>query len=188
MRIDIVTDIETLGNKTDSSIIQLSAIAFDMETGKHIKTFNEIIDIDKCDNVKITGGTLKWWLNTDKALLADLLNREGRDIKQVLVDFACWVRELNSDQTETYLWGNGILFDNKMIQYQMEQAKVTYPIYYRNDRDMRTLIDLACKKLNLTEKELRASLQDKKLIAHDALNDVINQIKIISYCYNILTR
>lgn len=40
-----MVDIETLGNKTDSTIIQVASITFDINTGKHFSEFNQIVDI-----------------------------------------------------------------------------------------------------------------------------------------------
>ena len=78
MRIDIMCDIETLGTKIDSTIFQIAAIAFDIKTGEHIRTFNQTADISQDDNLKVTGSTLIWWLNKDKELFAKLLNSSIR--------------------------------------------------------------------------------------------------------------
>lgn len=60
-REDIMTDIETLGHKSDSTIIQISAIAFDIETGEYLSVFNKVADITKNETMKVTGSTTKWW-------------------------------------------------------------------------------------------------------------------------------
>ena len=77
-RVDIMVDIETLGTGADSTIFQISAIAFNILTGEHISEFNQIADIAKNNKLVVDGSTLKWWLNTDKDLLTHLLN-EGQD-------------------------------------------------------------------------------------------------------------
>jgi len=59
MRVDIMTDIETLGTNADSTIIQISAIAFNTMTGEHIAEFNQIADISKNENtINVTGITI----------------------------------------------------------------------------------------------------------------------------------
>ncbi|KAB2380186.1 3'-5' exonuclease [Bacillus toyonensis] len=186
-RVDIMTDIETLGHRSDSTIIQISAIAFDIETGEHIEVFNKIADITKNKTMNVTGSTIKWWLNTNKELLADLVNSGIGSSEDILRDFYIWLTSVG-EPNELHLWGNGILFDNKMIQHQLELVEKEYPISYKNDRDVRTIVDLAGKKLGLTEKELKDKLKDDSLVAHNALDDVKLQINLVVECYKVLTK
>jgi hypothetical protein len=72
LRLDIMTDIETLGTKQDATIFQISAVAFDIMTGEHISTFNQIADIEKNAIVRVDGSTIKWWLNTNNSHSAPL--------------------------------------------------------------------------------------------------------------------
>lgn len=185
MRIDIMTDIETLGTNSDSTIIQISAIAFDLNTGKHISEFNRIADITENKRMNVTGSTIVWWLNTNKELLTDLLNKGEGTSEHLLTSFNDWLLEL-SLKGELHLWGNGILFDNKMIQHQLENIGLKYPIHYKNDRDVRTIVDLVSAKLGITEKELKAKFNDKTLVKHDAYDDVKFQINLVSWCYKQL--
>ncbi|MEK5107057.1 3'-5' exonuclease [Cytobacillus sp. FSL K6-0129] len=187
MRLDIMTDIETLGTNSDSTIIQISAIAFDIESGGHKFEFNQIANIAKNEMpIKVTGSTIQWWLNTNKELFAELINGGENSSEQVLINFHKWLTDRISGVKHTYLWGNGILFDNKMIQHQFESLGLDYPIFYRNDRDVRTLVELASKKLGISEQELKARFNDEALVHHNAFDDVIFQIKLVSGCYKIL--
>lgn len=186
MRIDVMTDIETLGTKSDSTIFQISAIAFNIETGETISVFNKIADISKNEEMTVDGSTIKWWLNTNKELLTDLLNKGEGSSKEMLIDFQKWINSLMTSQSDVYLWGNGILFDNKMLQHQLTLIGLDYPIFYRNDRDVRTIVDLAGKKLNLSEKELKKQFEDNSLTHHDALDDVKYQVNLVVECYKAL--
>lgn len=184
-----MTDIETLGHKSDSTIIQISAIAFDMNTGKHLYEFNKIADITKNKHMNVTGSTLKWWLNTNKELLTDLINEGSQSTDDILIEFHNWLLNMCEEagsSKDVYLWGNGILFDNKMIERQFENLGLEYPIFYRNDRDVRTIVDLASAKLNLSEKDLKAIYNDQTLVAHNALDDVKYQIRLVKGCYETL--
>lgn len=188
MRKDIMVDIETLGNKIDSTIIQLSAVSFDIKTGSIYETFNEVADISKNEStISVTGSTLQWWANTNAQLFAELLTRGDLSSEEVLRKFHEWLHVINRDSRQLYLWGNGILFDNAMIRQQFEAIGLDYPIFYRNDRDVRTILELASIKLGKSEKELREEIYDNELVAHDAFNDVANQVKLVSFCYNVLT-
>lgn len=181
-----MVDIETLGNKTDSTIFQIAAAAFDIKTGKITHSFSHIANIEENSNLKVTGATLKWWLNTDKELLSELLNKGEGSSDDLLRRLADWMIELTLHY-DMYLWGNGILFDNKMIQQQLEAIGINYPIFFRNDRDVRTILELAAVKEGVSTRDLRNKYYDTELSAHDAGNDVKNQIKLVSACYNLLT-
>lgn len=189
-----MVDIETLGNKIDSTIFQIAAIAFDIKTGEYIAEFNRTADIEENEKMNVTGDTLVWWLNTNKELLTNLLNKGQGSSEDLLKDFHNWLINVKGigeasikGVGETYLWGNGILFDNAMIRHQFEALGLDYPIFFRNDRDVRTLVDLAASKFGLTEDDLKEYYSDDSLVWHDALDDVKYQIKLVSACHNDLT-
>lgn len=187
MRRDIMVDIETLGTTSNATIIQISAIAFDIETGEHLHEFNKIADIEKNEDTKVCGSTLKWWLNTDKELLTKLINSGEGSSTQLLKDFHHWLISIGGSK-DLFLWGNGILFDNKIIKHQMEEVGLDYPIFFRNDRDVRTIVELASQKLNISEKELKGKFENEKYHAHDAIDDVMYQIDLVRGCYDIIMR
>lgn len=188
-RIDIMVDIETLGTKADSTIFQISAIAFNIETGTRYYEFNQTADISKNETMNVDGSTIKWWLATNKQLLTDLLNQGCDSSEEILANFHNWilgVQSLVEDTKSVYLWGNGILFDNNMIRTQFQNIGLEYPISYRSDRDVRTIVELACAKTGLTEKELKSAFRTEGLVAHDAFDDVIFQIDLVVGCYKEL--
>jgi hypothetical protein len=188
-RIDIMVDIETLGTGSNATIFQIAAMAFDINTGKVLSKFNKIADIGKNDTMNVDGSTIKWWLNTDKELLTNLLNQGEGSSEELLRCFAQWLGAEKFDFGNLYLWGNGILFDNKMLQEQMNALDgCHYPVEYKNDRDVRTIVDLAAAKFGITEKELKERYQDDSLKEHDAYDDVIYQISLVTECYKVLTR
>ena len=183
-----MTDIETLGANADSTIFQISAIAFNIATGEHISKFNQIADISKNASyeMNVSGSTLQWWLRTNKELFTKLLNDGVGSSSELMESFHVWLCAM-ATVGDIHLWGNGILFDNNMIKTQLETLGLGYPVKYNKDRDLRTLVDLASVKLGLSEKELRAKVYDGDLTAHDAMNDVVNQIAMVMHCYKELT-
>ena len=188
MRTDVMVDIETLGNKTNSTIFQIAAMAFDIQTGKIIgEPFNQVANIELNERpLNVSGSTLKWWLKTDKELFEKLLNSGEHSSEQILRSFYDWLCQYETPTT--YLWGNGILFDNKMIQNQLESLGLSYPIFYKNDRDVRTILELASIKEDISERELKDRLKDDTLVAHDAHDDVKKQINRVVECFKLLTK
>jgi hypothetical protein len=187
MRIDIMTDIETLGTKSNSTVFQVSAIAFDVTNGNILSEFNEIINIE-CEDIIADGSTIKWWLKTDKELFNRLLNGQGKSGREVFELFNQWILSKSDNPRDVYLWGCGILFDNNMIKTQMSKYGIKYPIFYRNDRDVRTLLELASMKSGYTENEIKDMVRDDKEVKHDALDDCRFQIRVACRCWEILMR
>jgi DNA polymerase III alpha subunit (gram-positive type) len=196
-RLDIMVDLETLGLGDDATIIQIAALAFDITNGEIIDSFEAYVDIAKTE-LNADGSTIKWWLGTDKELFTDLILNGQVPLESALEDFSCWINGLSQSEDDPFykdifLWGNGILFDNAKLKTQFEKHDQVYPIFYRNDRDVRTILELAIHKLGIKEKELRGKL-DKHLelkfkvglTKHDALDDAHYQVELVTFCYNIL--
>ena len=180
-RIEIVGDLETWGKDGDTALIQIAAVAFDIDTGEYLSEFNELCDISK-SKILVDGSTLKWWLNTDKELLTRLVNSGKDDEETVVRHFYDWIVALKSEY-EVYFWGNGILFDNKIIQAKMAQYGLQYPIFYRNDRDLRTIVDIAESKFGVNVHEVCASPDQEK---HNAIDDVKHEIDVLCWCWKAL--
>lgn len=171
-RIDIVVDIETLGNEPGCTIFQIAAIAFDIKTGKIIKQFNKIADLSIAkDFLKVNGSTLIWWLQTNKELLTELLTTKDCSPYSLIDNFYKWLLLLKSDYKEVYMWGNGILFDNALIKQAFKDVNINYPIDYNKDRDIRTIVELACNKIGISEKEFREQNKTTDAKMHNALSD-----------------
>lgn len=187
MRTDIVVDIETLGTKSDSPIIQIGAIFFDIKTAEVINTFDYVVDIENT-MIDVSGSTLRWWLNEDHNLFKDIIlnskNKGCRPIYEILNFLRQDIMSFK-ELGDVYLWGHGILFDNNIIRTAMEKVGIEYPIDYNKDRDVRTILELACLKEDVTENEFR-NKHSVVGVKHDAINDCMNEMKWICEAYNIL--
>lgn len=188
MRKDIMVDLETLGTGENATVFQIAAMSFDITTGEVSDSINLIGDISKF-NLDVDGSTLKWWLNTDKELLTELLNKGTYDEYEMFDEFHTWLlsQSESDDMKDVYMWGNGILFDNAKLQTNLNGCSgLNYPIFFRNDRDVRTIVELATMKSGLTEKELKDSVTDENERKHDAFDDINFQIRLVHKCYQIL--
>jgi len=188
MRNDIMIDIETLSTKDGASIFQIAAVNFNIVTGEVKSKINLIGDIAKYDTLSADGSTLKWWLDTDAELLRDLLSRGTLSENAMLAAFHKWlcVQSENGDMKDVYLWGNGILFDNAKVKRAFEDNGFYYPINYANDRDVRTILELASLKTGLTREQIREVTADDTDILHDAYSDCLRQIRFVHHCYSLL--
>ncbi len=202
-RIDILVDIESLGRTADSLIYEIGAIAFDRETDKEISTYHCSLSIKNMKDITITASTLLWWLKENPELMRHVLSGENEsevdevfyDEKSLLSSFVEWIkydidRKLGKfgEYINVFLWGNGILFDNRLLKEHMEKYNIEYPIFYRNDRDLRTLIELAAEMTGCKDdKEFREKYVLKNTTEHDALDDVRNEYNAMKVAYEIIT-
>lgn len=187
-RNDIMVDLETLGIKDDSTIFQISAAAFDITTGEIHSEIDLKLDISSVENLNVEGGTLKWWLETDKDLLAKLISEGEHTEFEMFEIFFKWVKDLKSskDYGAPNLWGNGISFDNVKIKTKMTSLGLSYPINFRKERDVRTILDLASIKSNKSEKEIQKEIESDEEVAHNAIDDVRRQVRLVHHCFNLL--
>lgn len=181
-RKDIMVDLETLGVNTKSTVFQISAAKFDIRTGEIFETFDVCCDIEKMP-VVASGSTLKWWLNTNKELLTRLLNKGECSELEMFQQFHDWMGDADKN---TFLWGSGILFDNNFIRDKFTSFGMSYPIYYRNDRDVRTILELAVIKSGMSESEFREKFVPENKELHNALNDVLYQVEMVHQCYKTI--
>lgn len=187
-RNDIMVDIETLGLNDESTIFQVSAASFDITTGVIESEIDLKLNISSVDNLFVEGGTLKWWLKTDKDLLAKLISEGDKNELEMFKEFLDWVESLNEnkDYGSPTLWGNGISFDNVKIKNKMNSLGLTYPISFKKERDVRTILDLASLKSNKSEREIQKEIQNDYEIAHNAIDDVRRQVRLVHHCFNLL--
>lgn len=182
-RVDVMVDLETLSVESNTQLLQVSALAFDIDNGQELFTFDHVIDISHEKAMQVSGSTLAWWLKTDKDLMATLVQRGiegGEDEATVLKQFSLFFETLKKiyPGVPIYLWGNGINFDNRILREKMDP----YPISYQNDRDVRTLVDIYC---TISGKDYYHYLKPKFLAgktAHNALDDCRAQAEMVVFC------
>ena len=184
-RLDLMLDIETLGTENNTTVIQLSSVAFDITNGDIISEFNEFVDIGQTKELNVTGSTVKWWLKTDVNLFKELIEKGNISEVEAFSRFYWWIKELQETYS-VYIWGNGLLFDCAIVKTKLIQYGFTYPISYKNDRDVRTIVDLYCAKKGITEKQFKDIHKSDDLVAHNGLDDCKFQIKFVVEAYRDL--
>ena len=172
----LMIDIETLGTKSDSVILSIAAVNFDLDTGKTGATFNERIDIQSCLDfgLEIDSKTLQWWLNqpdnVSKVAFSGTL-----PLTKVLMDFWGFCKNLREDNLQ--VWGNSARFDLGLIENACNKTSMNIAWKYCNERDVRTLVSF--------NPQLR---KNTPFIgnAHDPLDDCHHQIMYSSKIWNSL--
>ena len=170
----VMIDIETLGDVSNSVIVSIGAVRFDLETGETGEEFYRTIDIQSClDNgLKVTGGTIQWWMRNSKESRKAIIDG-GYDLEVVLDHFVQFL------QTGDVLWSNGLRFDVAILEDAYQAIRSTIPWDFRNERDVRTLVSFAPEI-----KSVVVNTWNKTL--HNAIEDCKLQIKYCSAIYNKL--
>jgi hypothetical protein len=154
----VMLDLETLSTRADACIIQIAAIAFDIETGEFGLRFNAYVNESSMIGERvghIDPSTVGWWMRQKFApTLGEKITSEddASCLSEALGNFAEWFEQdvcLDDTITEDVcLWAHGATFDVPILQYAYEvRCPETYegkaPWHYRAPRDTRTLFALA---------------------------------------------
>lgn len=184
----IMVDIETIGKVQAATIFQIAAATFSIETGEILDTIDLKLDVRSVENFNADGDTLLWWLNTNKELLTKILN-EGNLIEPTFYrKFSDWLTDqaLAEEDKELAIWGNGISFDVVRLRNKYEKHSMPFIINYRNEFDVRTIVDLASDRTGASINDLKLAATNKDETRHDAIDDVKFQIRLVHNCYKLL--
>lgn len=173
----LMLDIETLDNKSTSSILSLSAVQFDLENGNLGKQFYEKVSLSS--NIKygltISESTLKWWLEQPIEVFKEALSGE-KDLREVLHEFRLFIQSIGTNDLK--IWGNSNRFDCGILQNAYEKTGCKeIPWKYALERDVRTLVSF---QPGIKKNEI--FIGDP----HNPLDDCKHQIKYCVKIYNQL--
>lgn len=156
---DIMFDIETFGTKHDALILSIGATTFDPDAKSLLTAIPKKIGYFYCTldlpeqlqqlNRRIDSDTVKWWLQTDQALLAKTLF-EGPRLNREQFRRALY-RWLGGLPAIKNIWCQGPSFDQTIVENYLENT----PWPYGMVSDARTL-----KKL-IRYHELSEGIEDK---------------------------
>ena len=161
---NIMLDLETMGNGPDAAIIAIGACKFDA-TGIFDKHYC-VIDLTSSmkAGLKVDGDTILWWLEQSqearKAIYRPTIPRMY--LPDALKMFSAWVKSNTHESPK--IWGNGASFDNVILANAYKQTDLIKPWEYYNDRCYRTV------------KNMYPDIKiQRKGTHHNAINDAISQ-------------
>lgn len=158
---NIMLDLETMGNNSNAAIIAIGAVAFDSD--KITSRFYREINLQSAINSGgvIDGSTVTWWLKqSDEARKAFTDNDNAEHIMVALADFAKWYKKVEGEQ----VWGNGAMFDNAILGNAYKNNNFQIPWKFWNDMCYRTVKGMN-KHINL----------ERVGTYHNALDDAESQ-------------
>jgi len=180
---DCMLDIETLGNNTNPVITQISAVQFDLVSGKIGETFNILIDPMSCIKIgnKISQSTMEFWSEQDKEVFRKVVLESfltGKEIQQGLQELNLFLKNNNTES----VWGNGIMADNVWLETTYENCNILPQWKFFQHRDVRTIVDLASRLGSPNYKKDNEFIGER----HNAIDDCKFQIKYCSDYYKYI--
>ena len=182
----IMVDIETVDNTVTSAMLSIAAVPWNPSNGSYARKnfFYEVINLDSCFQKGLTAGgeTIAWWFkqSKDARLMALGLGENHESIKDplnltsALIKFELFLKSIEALTGEKpKLWGNSARFDLGIIANAYKACKLPIPWSFRNERDVRTLVQL---------NPLIKSRTKFHGTRHNPVNDCVYQIK---YCSKI---
>ena len=155
---DVMIDLETMGNRSNATIIAIGAVEFFPESQELGEEFYRVVDLQSCLDVgmEIDASTVIWWMGQNDTARAQF-QRKGDILPSVLLSLTELIN------IETRVWGNGAAFDNVILANAYHCCGIEPPWRFWNDRCYRTI------------KALSPVLMKRQGAHHNALDDARDQ-------------
>lgn len=132
----IMLDIETMGNGSQAAIIAVGAVAFDIN-GVHAKFYAQCtLESSVKAGLVMDTSTVLWWLRqSEQARAAFEYNEKADPLSEALMGFSvfCWENQVSG------MWGNGATFDNVIMSNAYKLTGLEQPWKFWHDRCYRTV-------------------------------------------------
>ena len=138
--IQVMMDLETMGNSHNAAIVEIAAVKFDPAKGCILDDFGRKVDLESSIDIglEVNPATIIWWMQQSDEARKNVTDTSGAiTIKEALVDFAQWY---GPDLLP--IWGNGVASDNVWMKSAFDKADLTCPWTHKQDRCYRTIREL----------------------------------------------
>lgn len=165
----IMVDLETMGNKSNSCIVSIGALEFNINTGKTGREFYNNVDLQSCLDcgLSVDANTIMWWLQQSDYARNSVTKGPIVPLTQALSNFKEFCNK------NAMIWGNSARFDLGILQNAYNKVDMSVPWLYYNERDVRTLLSFV--------PEVKKNYP-RLSTAHNALADCYHQV---GYCSEI---
>lgn len=164
----VMLDLETLGTKTDSVILSIGAVKFDLDSDRiDDAAFYASVSIDSnlAAGRGVDESTLLWWLQQSKEAQAVFFEPK-QSLEVAVGSFADWFCEGNDAK---FIWSKGADFDIPMVANALRAFGYETPWEFYNARCVRTYSKLPSARDVVVPNPLK----------HNALQDAIAQVKLV---------
>jgi hypothetical protein len=175
--IDVMLDLETMGNRSNTAIVSIGAVEFNIVTGETGREFYKVVDLQSCldAGLKVQASTIYWWMQQDQKA-RERICQKGMGISDALLSFNTWMQDCVE---KVRIWGNGARFDLGILEDAYVACYLDVPWYFRSERDVRTLVSFA--------PHVKENMPFEG-VCHDPVDDCKHQIKYCSKIWNMFFR
>lgn len=133
---NVMLDLETMGNGSNAAIIAIGAVAFD-KAGMHNQFYQQVsLASSVAIGMECDPSTVMWWMQqSDEARGAFKDNEKAMTINAALIEFSKWFAEIGGKE----VWGNGASFDNVILANAYKKTGLVQPWKFWDDRCYRTI-------------------------------------------------
>ena len=187
---DFIIDFETLGNKPDTIVVDMSVIVFNPDPNI-VQSFDELVASGKRYkfDVKSQRGkrsynpsTLKWWKEKSEEARKNLVPSEiDMTTDDAIKDVIKFLKDGGVDYKKSYGWCRGQGFDfpifNDLIRrtFNTVETDKYEPVAFWNQRDIRTAIEAYSMTRGMCVSPLRKGVLDG-FVKHDSIHDCAKDI------------
>ena len=170
--LDIMLDLETLGNGPLAAIRAIGAVSFDRHGIDEACVFYVKVDLESCiaAGLQMDPNTVLWWLGQGDEARAEMIRDKGLPLAEALDYFDAFLAG-----RQVRVWGNGAAFDNVILASAYRVLGKPAPWKFYNDRCYRTMKSL-CPQVPMP----RTGTQ------HNALDDARSQAAHLIEIWNSL--
>jgi len=171
---NVMIDLETLGTQTNSAILSIAAVSFDIKTGEVKHVFNIPITLQSCLDLgmKVDEGAFMFWLKQSKEARSSIYDAKGKvHLIEALAQLTNFIKKIEEEEGKSVMvWGNGAIFDIGILNFAYNLNKLASPWRYTNEMCLRTIAALY-PDTRRNEPFLG--------VPHDPIDDCLHQIKYL---------
>jgi hypothetical protein len=169
-----MVDIEALGNGAQGAVVSIGAVWFnplnEEPCGEPKFKVNIRFQSALDSGAKVSGDTLRWWLEQSQEARAALFRPPPIDERAGLEAFRVWYKVMECQA----IWSHGSNYDLRLLRHAYERHGVRPPWHYRDEMDTRTLF----RTLGMVRQGLVPDWPSNQR-PHDALEDAICQVTAV---------
>lgn len=185
-KVNVMVDLETLGTAPNSVLLSIGAVMFDSMgafLADDYKFYTEVALEQQMQNHVIDLNTIRFW-NDEAAKSGVAAPYRGTvAIPNALNAFNEWLVKISSGTVDNLVvWANGTDFDIPILRYNLEGCGLNVLWKYNAVRDCRTLFKLADVHADGWDAAIA-----KQGVAHNALDDAVNQANKLAEAFKTLS-
>ena len=172
----MMLDLETLGKTSDSVILSIGAVCFDMDgtIGPEFEVYPKVEP--QIPNRKIEWSAICWWMKQEEAARNAIVDPERTLTLSQCLEKLTFFCKSNLDE-KFKVWSNGAAFDIATMNHAYDQLRMEKPWSYKHELDTRTMVYMS----RISTKNYEATG-----IKHRAVDDCKWQISWLVDAFKIL--